>query len=166
MKKYNTVGHNLKRGIFNFSQKISEGFRKPSRKFIAEMLYGFLAGQSCFLTDIARKLNGKAKLGNVTDRLSRNLMNFDNADALREQYLGSVSKHFDDSTVLIIDDSDISKAYSRKLEAGHYDDVVIRDDALHVVHRIGDVRRLDGRDRRSRVIRYKRENAVVVVLVE
>ena len=117
MKKYNTVGHNLKRGIFNFSQKISEGFRKPSRKFIAEMLYGFLAGQSCFLTDIARKLNGKAKLGNVTDRLSRNLMNFDNADALREQYLGSVSKHFDDSTVLIIDDSDISKAYSRKLEA-------------------------------------------------
>ena len=81
------------------------------------MLYGFLAGQSCLLTNIARKLNEKVALGKTVERLSRNLMNFDDADALREQYLGSLKKHFDDSTILIVDDSDVSKAYSHKLEA-------------------------------------------------
>jgi hypothetical protein len=34
-----------------------------------------------------------------------------------EQYLQSLQRHFDDSTILIIDDSDISKPYSHKLEA-------------------------------------------------
>ncbi len=117
MEKYNTLGHNLKRGIFNFSQKISDGLHKPAKRFVAEMLYGFLAGQSCFLTNIARKLKGKAALDKTVERLSRNLMNFDDPALLHEQYLQSLSKHFDDSSILIIDDSDVSKAYSRKLEA-------------------------------------------------
>jgi hypothetical protein len=117
MENYSTLGHNLKRGIFNFSQKISDGLHKPARKFIAEMLYGLLAAQSSFLTRIARKLNETAALDKTVERLSRNLMNFDNGELLHEQYIQSLEKHFDDSTVLIIDDSDISKAYSHKLEA-------------------------------------------------
>ena len=81
------------------------------------MLYGLLAGQSCFLTEIARKLKEKVALGKSVERLSRNLMNFDDADVLREQYIQSLKKHFDASTILIVDDSDVSKAKSRKLEA-------------------------------------------------
>jgi hypothetical protein len=86
LEKYNTLGRNLKRGIFNFSQKISDGLHKPVRKFVAEMLYGLLAGQSCFLTKIARKLNERAALDKSVERLSRNLMNFDDAELLHEQY--------------------------------------------------------------------------------
>jgi hypothetical protein len=117
MGNYSTLGHNLKRGIFNFSQKISTSLPKPSQRFVAEMLYGLLAAQSCFLTKIARKLNGSANLDKAVERLSRNLKKFDKAEILHEEYFKSIEKHFDDSTILIIDDSDIAKTYSRELEA-------------------------------------------------
>ncbi|GHT03482.1 hypothetical protein AGMMS50276_33440 [Synergistales bacterium] len=43
-------------------------------------------------------------------------MNFDGADELHKNYFNAVKKNFDDSTVLIIDDSDITKPCSKKLE--------------------------------------------------
>jgi len=116
MTNYSTLGHNLKRGVLSFCGKISGGFYRPAQKFIAEMVYGLLAGRSCFLTDIARKLNEEIALDKSVERLSRNLMNFDGADRLAENYFRQVRKHFDDSSILIIDDSDISKPCSSKLE--------------------------------------------------
>jgi hypothetical protein len=116
MVYYSTLGHNLKRGLFNFCEKISGEFSRPTQKFVLDMIYGLLAAQSCFLTEIARKLKGKAALDKAVERLSRNLMNFDGADELHKNYFKSVKRNFDDSTVLIIDDSDIAKPCSRKLE--------------------------------------------------
>jgi len=55
-------------------------------------------------------------LDKTVERLSRNLMNFDDADKLSENYFNTVKKHFDESTILIEDDSDVSKACSSKLE--------------------------------------------------
>jgi hypothetical protein len=116
MTNYNALGHNLKRGIYNFCGKLTKGARRPVQKFIMDMIYGLLAGQSCYLTEIARKLNEKIALDKTVERLSRNLMSLDETDALVENYFKEVEKYFDDSTVLIVDDSDISKAYSAKLE--------------------------------------------------
>ena len=116
MTNYSTLGHNLKRDIFRFCEKISDGLHKPVQKFVTDMVYGLLAGQSCFLTEIARKLKEGIALDKTVERLSRNLMNFDDSDTLTEQYFQAVKKHFDDSTILLIDDSDISKPCSGKLE--------------------------------------------------
>ena len=116
MTNYNTLGHNLKRGVLRFCGKISKGFYRPSQKFIAEMIYGLLSGQSSHLTEIARKLGEKIALDKTAERLSRNLMTFDCADTLTENYFQEVKKHFDGSTILIVDDSDISKTCSSKLE--------------------------------------------------
>jgi len=116
MTNYSTLGHNLKRGIFNFCGKISKGFYKPAQKFITEMVYGLQAGRSCFLTEIARSLNEDIALDKSVERLSRNLMNFDGADRLAENYFQEVKKQFDDSSVLLVDDSDIAKSCSEKLE--------------------------------------------------
>ena len=116
MTNYNTLGRNLKRGIFNFCGKLSTGFYKPAKKWITDMVYGLLSGQSCYLTEIARELKEDAALDKTVERLSRNLMNFDGADALRENYIQEVSEHFDDSTILIVDDSDVAKSCSSKLE--------------------------------------------------
>jgi hypothetical protein len=80
------------------------------------MIYGLLAGQSCYLTEIARKLKEDIALDKTVERLSRNLMNFDNAEQLSENYINTVKQHFDDSTVLLVDDSDVSKPCSFKLE--------------------------------------------------
>jgi hypothetical protein len=95
---------------------ISNGFSRPIQKFIADMVYGLIAGKSCFLTEIGRNLNEHISLDKTVERLSRNLMNFDNEKELFENYFDSVKKHFDESTVLIIDDGDVSKPHSTKLE--------------------------------------------------
>ena len=116
MTKYSTLGYNLKRDIFRYCGKISEKFHRPSQKFVMDMVYGLLSGKSCYLTGIARKLNENIALDKTVERLSRNLMNFDCAEQLNENYFNTVKKHFDDSTVLVIDDSDVSKACSSKLE--------------------------------------------------
>jgi hypothetical protein len=80
------------------------------------MVYGLIAGKSCFLTEIARNLKEHISLDKTVERLSRNLMNFDSEKELFENYFDSVKKHFDESTVLIIDDGDVSKPHSAKLE--------------------------------------------------
>lgn len=116
MTNYNTLGHNLKRGIINFCGKLSKGFGRPVQKFIAEMVYGLIAGKSCFLTEIARNLNEDIALDKTVERLSRNLMNFDGEQKLIQNYFESIKCHFDESTVLIIDDGDVSKPHSSKLE--------------------------------------------------
>jgi hypothetical protein len=80
------------------------------------MIYGLLASRSCYLTAIARTLKEKAAPDKVVERLSRNLMNFDAPDELWENYFDAVKTNFDESTVLIVDDSDVSKPCSTKLE--------------------------------------------------
>ena len=116
MTNYSTLGSNLKRDIFRFCEKISKGFYRPLQKFILDMIYGLVSGQSCYLTEIARKLKEKTALHKIVGRLSRNLMNFDDADILAENYFNAVKKNFDDNTILIVDDSDVSKPCSLKLE--------------------------------------------------
>lgn len=116
MSNYSTLGHNLKRGIFNFCGKLSKELNRPIQKFIFDMVYGLIAAKSCFLTEIARELNENIALDKTVERLSRNLMNFDDAQALKETYFAAVSKNFDENIVLIIDDSDIAKPCSKKLE--------------------------------------------------
>jgi hypothetical protein len=116
MNNYNTISYNIKRKIINFSNRLTGVFNRPVQKFIAEMIFGMIASKSCYLTEIARSLNEKIKLDKTVERLSRNLMNFDGEDELRENYMNSIKNNFDDETVIIFDDSDISKPYSEKLE--------------------------------------------------
>ena len=116
MTYYSTIGRNLKRGIFNFCGKISSGFSRPVQKFILDMIFGLLAAKNCFLTGIARELKEDIALDKTVERLSRNLMTFDGREELHKYYFQTIKKHFDDSTILIIDDSDISKPCSSKLE--------------------------------------------------
>jgi hypothetical protein len=115
MVNYNTLGHNLKRGIFKFCTKLSDGLKKPTQKFITDMVYGIIASKSSYLTEMARKLNEQIALDKTVNRLSRNLMGFNNTETLVENYFNAVKPHFDENTVLIIDDSDISKPHSQKL---------------------------------------------------
>ena len=82
MVNYNTIGSNIKRKIIGFSEKISEGLTRPEFKFVSQMIYGMLSAQSCHLSKIARKLDEKASLKKVIDRLSNNLNAFDDGQRL------------------------------------------------------------------------------------
>ena len=116
MINYTTLNSNLKRGILNFSEKISKEFSRPVMKFICNMIFGILASKSCLLSEIGRNLNENISLSKTVTRLSRNLNEFNGGKELFETYLKSIKNRYDDKSVLIIDGSDITKPASKELE--------------------------------------------------
>ena len=117
MINYNTLGNNLKRDLFKFSEKISKDFTKPTRKFTADMVFGIISAKSCKLTDIGRTLKEDIALKKTEERLCRNLANFSDRETLMNNYLTAVRPNFGDDTMLLIDGGDVTKPSSTKMEA-------------------------------------------------
>lgn len=118
MINYSRLGYEIKRDFTNFSLKISKGLKRPQEKFVHQMVYGILAGNRLHLSEIARSLKENITLKKTIDRLSKNLNAFDGKASLMHNYLFLVKQHVkDDYAVIIIDNSDIAKPASRKLEA-------------------------------------------------
>lgn len=85
---------------------------------IHQMIYGILAGNKLHLSEIARSLKENIILKKTIDRLSRNLNSFEEKQAVMQDYLSLVKHHVkEDYAVIVIDNSDIAKPASRKLEA-------------------------------------------------
>ena len=119
MNNFTTNTYEMKRDILNFSKKISEGLCKPDKKFIADMLYGIEKSGSILFSDIARALNEDNKLKNTIERLCDrcNYLSDESIEKIKENYLNEAIKQLpDDEVILIEDDSDVNKEYSRKLE--------------------------------------------------
>ena len=109
----------MKREIVNFSKKITKGVNKPTTKFIMDMQYGLAKGGSCLISEVARSLDEDIKLSYTIERLCDNLANLysDEKQMIWNNYLNEVRKNVDlDKAVVLFDDSDINKEYSRKLE--------------------------------------------------
>ena len=117
MINYNTLNHNVKRGIFNFTQRISQGLSRPESKFISSMVFGMICASSCKLTDIGRALKEPIALKKTVERLGRNLSGFSEREALMRNYLASMSSSIGSDTMLLIDGSDATKPCSPKMEA-------------------------------------------------
>ena len=73
MVDYTTKIGVLKRAILNFAGKISNGTKRPFRKFAADMCYGAMASKSCVISDIAQALQEDTQKINTIERLTRNL---------------------------------------------------------------------------------------------
>ncbi|MCL2334435.1 MAG: transposase [Endomicrobia bacterium] len=114
---YNTTGNRLKRGLLNFTKSISDGFTKPTGKFIADMVYGMIGSGSCKLTEIGRELKEEISFKKTVDRLGRNLSAFSEKEVLMTNYLAMVRPYFGADTMLLIDGGDVTKPCSPKMEA-------------------------------------------------
>lgn len=126
MTNYTTETYQTKRDILNFSKKISNDTRKPTIKLCSDMIYGILSSHNCTLSEIARNLKEKTKDAYVIDRLSTNLMNLDKEEKekMKSNYYDDIMKCFPEKYVIVLnDDTDINKEYSKKLE----DLCVVRD---------------------------------------
>ena len=84
MINYNITSASLKRGLLNFSKKITEKLTKPKQKFVTDMVYGIIASKSCKLTEIGKELKEDTALKKVSERLGRNLKNFEDIETLTE----------------------------------------------------------------------------------
>jgi len=80
------------------------------------MLYGILCSQSCHLSKIARTLDESIKLKKTIDRLSRNLSEFTAGKKLFSNYIKKVKGCLTERSLLVIDDGDITKPCSSKME--------------------------------------------------
>jgi len=118
MVNYNRLAGKLKEDLAVFSQKISREMKCPVKKFILQMLYGILESNKVHLSEIARSLEENTSLKKTIDRLSKNLSSFDGKENIMENYIQLVKKEINEkSSVIIIDNSDITKPCSKKMEA-------------------------------------------------
>ena len=118
MINYNRLAGKLKEDLAVFSEKISKGMKCPVKKFILQMLYGILESNKVHLSGIARSLEENTSLKKTIDRLSRNLSSFGDKENIMKNYIKLVKKEINEkSSVIIIDNSDITKQYSKKMEA-------------------------------------------------
>ena len=119
MNNFTTNTYEMKREIINFSKKITEGVNKVSTKFVLDMEYGLAKGGSCLVSEIARSLDEDIKLSYTIERLCNNLSNMElsSKEKIWNNYLNEVKRNIDiDNAVVLFDDSDINKEYSKKLE--------------------------------------------------
>ncbi len=117
MVNYNRLAGKLKEDLAVFSQKISKGMKCPAKKFILQMLYGILESNKVHLSEIARSLEENTSLKKTIDRLSKNLFSFDGKENIMKNYINLVKKEINEkSCVIVIDNSDITKPYSKKME--------------------------------------------------
>lgn len=118
MLNYNRLGYKIKRNLTNFCTKISYGLKRSQQKFIHQMIYGILAGNKVHLSEIARFFKEDITLKKTIERLYRNLHSFEKKQSLMmHNYLALVKQYMkEDYAVIIIDNSDIVKPASGKLE--------------------------------------------------
>ena len=84
-----------------------------------DVQYGLSRSGSCLISNIARSLDENIKLGYTIERLCDNLTKLDeeDRDIIWNNYLEEVKKNIDqENAVVLFDDSDINKEYSKKLE--------------------------------------------------
>ena len=119
MDNYTMNSYEVKRDLINFSKKLSEGVNKSTSKFIMDMEFGLAKSGSCLISEIARSLDEDIKLNYTIERLCNNLSNLyqDEANIIWNNYLKEVKKNIDyNNSIILFDDSDINKEYSKKLE--------------------------------------------------
>ena len=103
----------------NFSKKISKGLSKSKEKFVSDMIYGIEKSGSILFSNVARALDEPIKLKNAIERLCDNCNSLSETEfkTIKDNYMDiAISKLPDDEIILIEDDSDVNKEYSKKLE--------------------------------------------------
>ena len=119
MNNFTTNTYEMKREIYNFSQKMSNGLNKSTSKFVLDVQYGLAKGGSCLISEIARALDEKIKIGYTIERICDNLVNLypEEKEQIWKNYIEEVKKNIDkENAIVLFDDSDINKEYSKKLE--------------------------------------------------
>ena len=116
MNYFTTIHMNWKEKSSLFSKKMANGVNKSTSKFVMDMQYGLAKSGSCLISEISRSLDEDIKLGYTVERLCDNLVNMyqDEAETIWNNYLEEVKKNIKDTdNVVLFDDSDINKEYSK-----------------------------------------------------
>ena len=110
------IGLKLRTQMSLFSGKLCGGMGKVKSRFVGEAIYGIQARGSVRISEIARSLAEKTSIKKRIDRLSRNLAWPDLDSKISEAVLAEGASLVKLDTLLILDPTDITKKYARKME--------------------------------------------------
>lgn len=114
---YNSkIAGKMKQQIDKFSGILSKGLPKTAGKMIKEVIHGIQARQSVKLTEISRALNEHISLKKTEDRICHQLKRENLGDKVRENIQRDGCNRIGEDSLLILDLSDISKKYAKKME--------------------------------------------------
>jgi len=89
---------------------------KVAGRFVGEALYGILSKQSVRVSEVARSLNEPIRLIKTENRLCRELGRRELGERITEKVIEEGAFHVKKDTLLIIDPSDVTKKYAKKME--------------------------------------------------
>jgi len=106
----------IKRQITQFAGRLTDGWAKPLRRFVGQMLYGIQAAEDVKVSNIARSLNEKVRLIKTENRLCRNLAREDLTERINRFLMWEGAGVVEADTVLALDLGDLRKEYAEKME--------------------------------------------------
>jgi len=106
----------IKAQITRFASRLTDGWAKPLRRFVGEMLYGLQAAQDVKVSNIARSLAEKVRLIKTENRLCRNLARVDLTDRITRYLVWEGAGAVQADTVLALDLGDLRKEYAKAME--------------------------------------------------
>jgi hypothetical protein len=106
----------IKRQITRFAGRLTDGWAKPLRRLVGQMLYGIQAAEDVKVSNIARSLNEAIPLIKTENRLCRNLARVDLTDRINRFLVWEGAGHVDADTVLALDLGDLRKEYAKAME--------------------------------------------------
>lgn len=113
--KDSEVGRRLREQVQHFSGIFSPRFSKPRGQFVAQMIYGIQAAQDVKLSRIGRALGEEIALKKTEERLGHHLAAPGLGQAVNEQIAADAAWRVRPNTLIVIDPTDIRKAYARKM---------------------------------------------------
>jgi hypothetical protein len=106
----------IKAQITRFASRLTDGWAKPLRRFVGEMLYGLQAAEDVKVSNIARSLNEKVRLIKTENRLCRNLACEDLTERINRYLAWEGAGAVQEDTVLALDLGDLRKEYAKAME--------------------------------------------------
>lgn len=110
------IGWKVREQMALFSGKVSSGLPKVARRLVREVLYGVQARGSVRLSEIARCLGERTGMKKVIERLGRQLGRRGLGREVASNLLALAAPRIDEETLLVLDPTDLSKPYARKMQ--------------------------------------------------
>jgi hypothetical protein len=101
--------------LTNYCKAICKGASKPLTKFTSQMIAGISSGSQVLLSEVARKTDTKKNITAAIKRFSRNLISA-NLEPVFANYFSKVLTNLNGENVFYVDDSEVTKPLSKKLE--------------------------------------------------
>ena len=119
MFNYTLLSNQIQDCFNDFSKSLIDGLGVVDKKFIYCMLNGIIKSNSCHLTKIGRCLHEDITLKKTEERLSRNLMSFDELDTVHLNYTNYIklSNMVSSNSIFYVDESDLAKPNVKSFES-------------------------------------------------